>query len=130
LAGAVVNAAGAVEEPAVSKSPASPSAMTVFCMTRLLPRDDSISGFSPVAGVDANQRRAASGIALSPQGSVRVLVGLDWRGLDGVSIFGEGLGERTIQCGVKICVAAGIFSGTIFWFFLRPAKISSFFSEM
>lgn len=35
LAGGTVNAADAVEKPAASKSPASPSAMTAFCMTRL-----------------------------------------------------------------------------------------------
>ena len=35
LAGGTVNAADAVEEPAASNSPASPSAMTAFCMTCL-----------------------------------------------------------------------------------------------
>ena len=45
-------------------------------------------------------------LALSPQGSVRVFVGLDRRGLDGVSILGEGLREAVAFEGGLLAIVA------------------------
>ena len=45
-------------------------------------------------------------------------------------VYVAGLVAQDVQVAAKSWVAAGIFSGVIFLFFFRPAKTSSFFSEI
>jgi hypothetical protein len=78
LAGGTENAADAVEEPAASKSAAIPSAIAVFCTTRL-----SLSGVGDVSTV-AHHRAYLSRISIIIVSLATFLSRRNWRPLQAV----------------------------------------------